>query len=501
MNVSKMRVFRLKSLLLGCTVLATPLSGVKAKDKTIPKNKINRDWNILLITSDEHNPKIMGCVGHPQIKTPGIDRLASEGLLFTKAYCVVPVSAPTRQSMMTGLYAQEHGQIENNYAFDTRNKTWGNYFKQADYTTACIGKMHTNDENSNHGFDFRYSSAQAKKQAWKNGGGATNAVTDSIDKITFDSQPDKRLTAKVLAGQNRHQDGAVLDAALQYLNENRNNKFFLHVSFLMPHYTFFAPKDFYYMYNPQNIQLPKYNPDDLDDDILAKKTGIDNKWNLFTYEQKKLSLARYYASLSWMDYNVNQILNTLDSLGLAKHTLVIYTSDHGDMAAEKGLWLKNLMFDASARVPLIMRMPGVLPAGTTSDELISHIDYFPTFAGLTGAEDCIPEGISGKNLSKVILNKAKGRDYLFSFQGIPGGSGSRMSMVRSKDWKFILYNREKGNNKVLYDMKNDPDETKNLANNPKYSALISEFEKAINAEVSGMKKPAFDVRKAEKIAE
>ncbi len=500
-RISVLSLFSLLTTSAGIITAANNYAQPSQKKAENNENTSINDWNILFITSDEHNPKIMGCVGHPQIKTPAMDRLASEGVLFTKAYTVVPVSAPTRQSTITGLYPQEHGQIENNYLFDNRIKTWGDYFKIAGFTTACIGKMHTNDEKASHGFDFRYSSAMAKKQAWANGGGASNSYVDSIDKTIFDAMPDQRLTGRVLVGANRHMDGVIMDETVKYIRKNKDKKFFLHVSFLMPHYRFFAPGSFYYMYNPNSIILPETNPNDLDDDILAKKTLIDNKWDLFTNSHKKLALARYYGSLSWMDDNVNKILNAIDSLGLTKKTLVIYTSDHGDMAAEKGLWMKNVMFDAAARVPLIMRMPGVLPAGTTSDELISQIDFLPTLAGLTGSEKCIPKDISGKNLSKAILEKEPGREYLFSFQGIPGNNKPRMTMVRSKDWKYIVYNREKENNKVLYNMKNDPDETKNLARDKKYSKLIQKFEKAITQEVSTMRNPLYEIKKALKTEE
>ena len=145
-----------------------------------------RDWNILVITSDEHNPKIMGCAGHPMIRTPAIDRLAREGTMFTRAYCADPICAPTRQSIMTGNYPQEHGQFTNSHVFNDNVRTWGHHFKEHGYATACIGKTHTNGPDNKIGFDYRNVARDGRaKRSW-----------DAEDKKAYDASPDTRFSGR-----------------------------------------------------------------------------------------------------------------------------------------------------------------------------------------------------------------------------------------------------------------------------------------------------------------
>jgi len=357
-----------------------------------------QEWNILLITSDEHNAKIMGCAGHPVIQTPGMDRLAREGTMFTRAYCAVPVCAPTRQTLITGRYPEEHGQFSNAHRFDERNLTWAHHFKQHGYTTACIGKMHNNNEQFSFGFDLRLRQGEGDEEADSaipkgRRGGGKNTLDPTEQKI-YDGIADTRLRGWPVDNAEATGDGLVCNSAIQYLRKNKDRKFFLHVSMVKPHWPWNAPKDFYFMYDPQKIDLPPVIPGDLANDPVPQEEFTKFKWNEMTEAQRRLGRARYYGSLSWLDSHVKRLLETLDELKLVDKTLVIYTTDHGDMAAEKGLWLKTLMFDASARVPLLMRMPGALKPGTTNGVLINHVDLFPTLAGLVGTEKDLPANLT-----------------------------------------------------------------------------------------------------------
>ncbi|CAG7613954.1 sulfatase [Paenibacillus allorhizosphaerae] len=471
---------------------------------------VQNNWNILVITSDEHNAKIMGCAGHPIIRTPGLDRLASEGTLFTKAYCAYPICAPTRQSFITGQYPLEHGQLSNSHVFDKRNRTWAHHFKQHGYTTACIGKMHTNHESYEYGYDYRYSTEHISEEIKANRK-SNPPQFDPADKLIFDSITDirgekpSRLHGKVVNDESLETDAIMLKEAVHYLKSHPSEKFFLHVSFVQPHWYWNTSKEYYYMYDPESIDLPKTVPGELESNAVVYKMAEKAGWFHNTEEMHRLARARYYGSISWMDNNVNQLLDTLDELGLTENTLVVYFSDHGDMAGEKGLWLKNQMYDSSARVPLIIRMPGVVPAGEVNDKLINHVDLFPTLAGLTGTQEQMPNDISGVDLSGLIVGGesenalVKSRQFTFSIQGLKSADSVPMQvMARSDRWKFIQYAQEAPDQRyVLYDMNHDPEETRNLASEEQWRPVVHEHLNAIAEFLRGLRKPAYEVIRKE----
>lgn len=443
--------------------------------------KTNR-WNILLITSDEHNPKIMGCAGNPIVKTPAMDRLAKEGTLFTKAYCPYPACAPSRQSMITGLYPQEHGQIGNPYYFSEKNQTWANYFRQCGYTTACIGKMHTNNEWNDHGYDYRFgpldydAKIQSMSPSWRAHARYTDDYTTEVFKTIKPQLCREMFQAEVLETPDEHRDIVFLEEAKRYLREKKESPFFLHVSFTDPHWPWNMPEKYFNMYDPETVDWPDLIPDDLEDDWLAAKRYHEEGWDKIPENIIRLCRAKYYGSVSYVDFYVGQLLDILDEMGLAENTLVMYTSDHGDMAGEKGLWFKDLLFDASARIPMIARMPGVIPAGRKCDSLISLVDLFPTFAGLTDSEKDLPEGLSGQNLADVFCGQEGVRRYVFCTYHIDKKTlHPQTMMVRSARWKCIRYEQADSDSQyVLYDMDNDPDEVVNLARDIRYQNVLKE---------------------------
>lgn len=479
--------FRLSAGLVAQAIAAGALvsGGAAAAADRKPPGQAGKQWNILVITSDEHNPKILGCAGNPVIRTPGIDRLAREGTLCTRTYAASPLCAPSRQSMMTGNYPQEHGQLSNSHVFNENLRTWAHHFKSHGYLTACIGKMHVNNEQSSFGFDYLGPDVRGK---------ATTRSWDPRDKEAFDASPDVRLRGMVLDDPQADYDGLVVDDSVRWLKENRDRKFFLHASMVKPHWPWDAPREFYYMYDPATIDLPSIVPDHLERNYVPREKKRRLGWDRITEDMHRVYRARYYGSLSWLDSNVQRLLETLDELGLTDETLVIYTTDHGDMAGEKGLWLKGVMYDAVLRVPLVVRMPGVVPAGRTCDALLNGVDLFPTIAGLTGTTEGLPADLSGEDRSTVILGEAEGPLYTFSVAKIPVPLQLLgQIMARSRRWKLIFYPNlaDGGDRYVLYDMENDPDETTNLAADPEFADVVAEHRQAIDAFLAGLKEPLY----------
>jgi choline-sulfatase len=265
-----------------------------------------------------------------------------------------------------------------------------------------------------------------------------------------------------------------------------------------PHWPWDAPKEFYYMYDPAKIDMPKLVPDYLDENYVPRMLKKNYSWEKITEQMHRVYRARYYGSLTWLDSNVQRLLQTIDELGLADRTLVIYTTDHGDMAAEKGLWLKSLMFDASVRIPLVVRMPGVIIPGSKCDALLNHVDLFPTIAGLTGTAADLPADLTGKDRSQVLRGKAEGPKYTFSVHEVRGNRElPGQIMARSQQYKFIYYpHLEKEQDRcVLYDMNSDPEETTNLAARGEYAKVVAEHKQAIERFFAGLKEPPYPPKK------
>ncbi len=465
-----------------------------------------RPWNVLFITSDEHNAKMLGCEGHPVVKTPHLDRLASQGTRCTKAYCAQPICAPTRQTIITGLYSFEHGQYGNGYVFDRRQPTWAHHFKACGYTTACIGKMHTNHEDDHYGYDYRFSKSMVSEEI-KARRARELGEDDPHDKALFDAVTDNwgkppRLRGRIAGHADLEHDGIMTNESIAYLRryveQGTSRPFLLHASLTQPHWPWVLPREFYYLYDPAAIDYAPFRPGELDHNVLALRRRRAFGWEQNSDEVNRLARARYYGAVSWLDHNVGRLLDALDELGLAERTLVVYSTDHGDMASEKGLWLKSLLYDSAARVPLIMRQPGVLPAGAVNDTLIGHVDYFPTIAGLVGTADRLPERITGQDLSRCIIEGAEGPRFTIAFDGVHrDGSGCAQIMARSQRYKLIRYEVEDPAMRyVLYDMEDDPGEIRNLACDPAYTEVVREHEAALEAFFARLKPPLFPVRLA-----
>jgi len=452
-----------------------------------------KDYNILFITSDEHNAQMVGYerdkLGFStDIQTPNLDKLAREGEYFTHAYAACPLCAPTRQSIYTGLYPLEHGEFNANAVFPNQ-PTWGDFFSARGYYTGVIGKTHDNNPPLTLGFDYviKQSGDAASDAANVDSRlvpdpGLGKPTVPAIDKPYYDAaallpQNDGQLRGAVLQNVLQDRDGIVTKLVQEFLQTNKDRKFFLHASLVAPHWPWNAPNDFYYMYNPATIQMPESSGPPPSWDIQPLNVYTTDDWSQIDDGMTRVFRARYMGALSWMDDNVGQILKTLDDLGLGQKTIVIYTSDHGDMAGEKGMWFKMVMYEQSVRVPLIIRMPGVITPGTVNDTLINHVDYFPTLAGLSGNAEYIPDTLTGHDLTGAVLGLSPGPEYTISVRSTNGLAVlPSVHMVRSKQYKLVRYN---ANNFVMYDIDHDRYETTNIINTAP-ADVVAAHKKALN---------------------
>lgn len=440
----------------------------------------SRPWNVLMLVSDEHSPHFVDAVS-PWVGTPHLNRLASEGVRATNVYATSPICAPARMGLLTGLFPTETGVLGNGQALDPRTRTIAHTFGAAGFETVCLGKTHVGSPGATFGFDTWLS---PESDAYRLEAEGFKARTRALpvpesERALWASVADHRLRGAPIDADRTLMSGVVLDHAEQFMATRSNERpFFLYVSWTEPHWYWNLPRAFYGKHHVADTPLPTWVDGDLDDAPLARSYQQANGWDRMSDDAQRLCRARYADAVTYTDWVVGQLLASLERHGLADNTLVVYTSDHGDMAGEKRMWLKSVMFDGAAAVPTIFRMPGVLPKGATTDALISGADLFPTLAALAGAPLANP--VSGVDQSQVLRGRATSQEAVFSC--IHGRASTRMPghfMVRDTKYKLVRYRHPDPSRKEevreLYDMVNDPAENRNIAADRARRSTVAEL--------------------------
>jgi len=431
-----------------------------------------RQLNVLFIMSDQHQRGASGCYGSREAKTPHIDRIAANGVRFDRAYCQAPVSVPSRGSLITGQYAHTHGARILADPLPAEARTVAHFFAERGYATGAIGKMHFVDESRRHGFDHRLhegdfarTQTQEERAEFRRDQGGAEGVQ---------GRP-SRLLARFF------QDNYYAEETVKFLRENRNRRFCLWSSFFMPHTPLVPMRQFYEMYDPSSLTLPRRSGEELRNGfeghlIRARERG----WYEQTDDQLRRSIAGYYGNLSQMDSCVGRVYDTLRELGLDKNTIVVYTSDHGEMAGAHRMWTKHNMFEPSVGVPLLISLPDRLPSGASKRELIEQIDLFPTLAELCGYAP--PKEIPGRSFAALLENRrytplefAYSESYfchnVFTKDDRYVGKPPIL-MVRTGRWKlnYLSWSRSE-----LYDVRDDPGESRNRIDDAAQAGVVREL--------------------------
>jgi arylsulfatase A-like enzyme len=408
--------------------------------------------NVLVLVSDDQQHDTIAALGHPIVKTPNLDKLVRNGFAFTHAFCMgstVPaVCAPSRAMFLTGrsLY-RVAVQVPKDVPL------WPEVMGQAGYATCGVGKWHNGPA--------------AYARAFQNGGPIFfGGMSDQKRVPVHDYDPAGKYPKKDEHVGDRFSSELFADGAIRFLKGHKGDKpFFLYVAFTAPHDPRTPPKQYLDLYDPEKIPLPK-NFLPVHPFNNGEMTVRDEKllpWPRKPAEVKK-EIAAYYGMISHMDAQIGRILKELEDSGRLKNTLVVFWSDHGLALGHHGLLGKQNLYDHSMRAPLVFFGPGV-PKGK-SDALCYLFDIFPTVAELTGTK--LPEGVEGKSLAGVMAGKErKVRDSLFcAYRDV-------QRAVRTERWKLIRYPQI--NKSQLFDLQEDPDERKDLADDPKHAERLKEM--------------------------
>lgn len=415
------------------TAAAVPVSGSEAKRP-----------NILFLMPDQHRYHAMGCAGNPDVKTPNIDKLASQGVLMLNTIANTPVCCPARANILTGQYAHRNGMVANDLRLREGGVSLAREFAAAGYRTGFVGKWHLDGGprlpgfvppgERRHGYEF-----------W-----AANQCSHAhFDNTYFRDTPEP-----IRLGKFESEGWA--DLGVEFLEAARSDKrpFYLTIQWGPPHDPYKAPEQYRRMYD-------------------ASKLAMRPNWQAAAKAPGREEIAHYYGMVTSLDDQVGRLMAKLEELGLAEDTVVIYSSDHGDMLGSHGQRLKRKPWEESIRVPGIVRWPGRIKAGTKNDAIFTHVDFAPTMLGFAGLK--APRTMQGLDLSEVIRgrsSKSPESAYLAihgTYQGDDTPGAWRGIRTRTH-----VYARFKDKPWVLYDIEKDPYELKNLVNSS--PALVKEME-------------------------
>jgi arylsulfatase len=432
------------------------------REQKVPQRHHDRRPNVLWLMADQLRGDMLGCLGHPAVKTPNLDRLAARGVCFSRAYCSSPVCMPARASMLTGRYLAEHGVYNNGYPMYDEMVCFPELLQEAGYRCANIGKTHCG-RSGQRLFEFNANSPDAF--------GATMPTDVAFDPTVYpecvfiadevSEDPNRALYGIYPGGAPTSKSYRLATQAQSFLYWHDDPRpFFLRVSFDDPHPPVVPPPEYAAMYSPDDV------PEGL---LAAIRSGMDgkcrtvqDKWRYqghdrVTEEQHRYHVARYMALCTHLDAQIGRVLDSLEEYGFADNTLVFFNADHGHMIGEHGCSHKHVyLYEGVNRIPTIMAWPGKLPEGRICEALVAGEDVAATFLDALGVPAPAMAGVSMLPLARGEVERLHD-DVVVQWDDF----GFALTEPR---WKLIRYDSDDGGE--LYDLESDPMEIRNLWGDP-----------------------------------
>jgi len=460
--------------------------------------------NILLIISDDLNT----CIGpYAGIKnhTPNLERLAAEGIRFTRTYCQYPLCGPSRASMMSGLYPETNGMLSNSVTLGSyrvenpslaRHPSIAGFFRQHGYYTARVSKIFHmgvpggiergepggDDPDS---WDYAYNVLGPET----NSRGVLELLSpmnlhygSNFSRMILDdgldlTQTDYLATSQAIAILESR-TGSIAVGARNKTKEKPGAPFFLAVGLVRPHVPFIAPANCFKNYPQEDVTLP---PVVVGDNVPEQALVRQNMkiWGMDEL-QKRQTISAYMASVRFMDRQVGRLLDALDSLGIRDETIVIFISDHGYNLGEHDCWSKVSLWEGSVRVPMIISHPDNEQVhGTTFDPVTELIDLYPTLTELCGLSMDQPSILQGSSLTGAITGKSNTKDQAIAYTVSYGG---RAATIRTEKWRYTRWGEDIApGNEELYDHRNDPEELINLVSEKKMRKQLNIMREKLEA--------------------
>ncbi len=411
--------------------------------------RLRRRPNVILLLPDQMRAQALGCMGNADARTPHIDRLAAEGVLFRNGLANSPVCCPARAILLTGQYCHRNGMVANDLRLRESIETMPKILRREGYRTGFIGKWHLDGGPRLPGFVPPGPRRQGF-EFW---------AANECSHTHFDTQY-FRDTPEPVPMRKFEAEGWT-DLGIEFLRESRRDSrpFFLCLFMGPPHDPYGAPERYMKMYDPARLTMRP-------------------NWKAAESTPGAKDIAAYYAAVTAVDDQVGRMLSSLEELGLEEDTIVMLSSDHGDMLGSHGLRLKRKPWEESIRVPAILRYPRGIRPGRSEDALFSHIDVAPTLLALCGAR--VPREMQGADLTRLALGRGRGGPESAYFQifGPYQGDGTADGWRGVRTRRF-MYARYRSRPWVLYDLEKDPYEMNNLAEDPAAAPVRREMERKL----------------------
>jgi len=449
----------------------------KQKVKTIKEwILITKPMNLVFIMSDEHNKEMLGCNGHPVVKTPNLDKLAENGVNFTSAYCNSPICVPSRASFATGRYVHEIKSWDNAAPYTGEIDSWGHRLSEQGYKVVSIGKLHYRDDSDDNGF----TDARLSMNVFEGLGDTYSLVRDNKEPRTINR--DKILEAGPGESPYTRYDRGITEEAIRFLREEAKDfdqPWAIFVSLVTPHFPLIAPQEYYDMYPLEDVVFPRQyslseRPMHPALEEYRKTWDVSDELDEKTVRK---AVAAYYGLCTFLDTQVGKIVDTIKEEGLEDNTRIIYTSDHGDTLGNHGVWFKSTMYDGSVGVPFIMSGPD-LPKSKKVDTNISLVDCFPTIIECLGAKfNESDENLPGESLFSLLDEDESNERIAFS-EYHAMGFAKGVFMIKDNRYKFVYY---VGKKMQLFDLIKDPEELHDLVDDSNYIKIKEQCEEKLRA--------------------
>ncbi len=433
--------------------------------------------NILILMADQMTPSSLRAYGNTVSKTPRIDELARESVVFDSAYCASPLCAPSRFALMAGKLPSKIGAYDNAAELPAQTLTFAHYLRAAGYRTVLSGKMHFCGPDQLHGFEERLTTdiypadfgwvpdwdQPDVRPSWYHNMSSVLEAGPCVrtNQLDFDDEVTFTVRQKLFDIARERQAGT------------DQRPFCVVASLTHPHDPYAIPSEFWNLYRDEDIDSPRTTLSYEESDAHSKRLRhvCENDRTPPTEAQVRHARRAYYGALSYVDAQFGAMLDALEATGLADDTIVIVTSDHGDMLGERGLWYKMTFFENAARVPLIVHAPKQFVVHRVSAS-VSTIDLLPTLVELaTGVrETAWPDPVDGRSLVPHLQNDG-GHDEMFG-EYLAEGAIAPIVMIRRGPYKFIHTPVDPDQ---LFDLEADSQELVNLADSPAHAQRVAAF--------------------------
>ena len=458
----------------------------------LPKRK-----NILFVVCDDLNTHV-STSGYEPITTPNLAKLAKESITFNRAFCQYPVCGPSRASFLSGLYPQSTGVLNN--TFDIRKTRPGTismpqFFKENGYWTAGVGKVFHNTK-SDHGEmawheNIRFDNDELKvvreaRLKFENEHGSIDKQTNKKKWKELKKRVSAKLDAQTPPGRGRsgltdaqHKDGKNARQVVRWLEDKDygNKPFFIALGLQKPHVPFLAPDKYFDLYPFDKITYKTDRPtlwDFLPQSALSKRyEAFGFNFAKENHALRKEYMQAYHACVSFIDAQLGLVMDGLKKQGLWEDTVIVFTSDHGYHLGDHFIWGKVTLFDIGAKVPFIVRAPGLSKSGTNSEAMVELIDIYPTLTDLAGLK--APGHLQGSSLRPLLSNPERLGKKKYAYSVVTRGPKNLGYALRNQNWRYGKW----PDGEELYNLRNDPQEKNNLAQKEHVKKRLEEFRKIL----------------------